>query len=197
MGVSPYRPPSLRPSAEPRSKFREFGETLLGAVALAVVIILFVARAFTVDGPSMQPTLRTGERLLIDKITYRLRYPHRGDVVVFRYPSDPSQYYIKRVVGLPGDVIRITGGFLHVNGHVIHEEYTNGPTLGEFGPYKVPEDHFFVLGDNRNNSEDSRSRSVGPVPRELIVGRAVMRYWPLPRSGWIDSESVAWASYKT
>lgn len=167
---------------------------MVGAVVLAAIIVLFVARAFTVDGPSMQPTLHTGERLLIDKVTYRLRDPHRGDVVVFRYPSDPRQYYIKRVVGLPGDEIRITGGLLHINGTAIHEEYTIGPIFGEYGPYTVPDGRYFVLGDNRNNSEDSRSHRVGAVPRDLIIGRALVRYWPLPRTGIIDSEPVVWAS---
>lgn len=194
MGLSPYRPP-LSPATSPgKSVFRELGETLLGAIVLAVIIILFVARAFTVDGPSMQPTLHTGERLLIDKITYRFREPNHGDVIVFRYPSDPNQYYIKRVVGLPGDEVRISGGLLYVNGVSIQEDYTNGPTHGEFGPYIVPEHHYFVLGDNRNNSEDSRSRRVGPVPRDLVVGRAVVRYWPLPKTGLIESDDVAWAS---
>lgn len=194
MGVTPHGGAGLPPGLDPRSRFRQFGETLLGAVALAALIILFVARAFTVEGPSMQPTLQAGERLIVDQITYRLREPRRGDVIVFRYPSDPRQYYIKRLVGLPGDVIRITGGVLYVNGQAIHEAYVLGPTLGEYGPYTVPEGHYFVLGDNRNNSEDSRSKTVGPVPRQLIVGRALVRYWPLPRSGWIRMDSVAWAS---
>lgn len=182
------------PTVQSKTMLREFGETMVGALVLAAIIVLFVARAFTVDGPSMLPTLQTGERLLIDKITYRIREPRRGDVIVFRYPSDPRQYYIKRVVGLPGDDVHITGGLLYINGSVIHEEYTSGPIQREYGPYTVPNGSYFVLGDNRNNSEDSRSRGVGAVPRDLIVGRALMRFWPLPRTGLIDSEPVAWAS---
>lgn len=194
MALSPYRPSSSLPTAQHKTMLREFGETMIGAIVLATIIILFVARAFTVDGPSMLPTLQTGERLLIDKVTYRLRAPHRGDVIVFRYPKDPSQYYIKRVVGLPGDEVHISGGLLYINGSVIHEEYTAGPISRDYGPYTVPADSFFVLGDNRNNSEDSRSTGVGAVPRDLIVGRALVRFWPLPRTGIIDSEPVAWAS---
>lgn len=194
MGLVPNRSPISAHTPSGKSVFREFGETILTAAALATLILLFVARAFTVDGPSMQPTLQSGERLLIDKISYYFREPSYGDVIVFRYPADPSQYYIKRVVGLPGDVISIARGMLFVNGQPIVEEYINGPTFGTFGPYTVPEGHYFVLGDNRNNSEDSRSARVGPIPRELIVGRAAVRYWPLPRTGFIDSVSVAWAS---
>lgn len=173
---------------------REFARTMAGAFVLAILVILFVARAFTVDGPSMQPTLQSGERLLIDKISYRFREPQRGDVVVFRYPSDPRQYYIKRVVGLPGDTVQIAGGELYINGILIKEEYTSGPIVGDFGPLVVPPGEYFVLGDNRNNSEDSRSRRVGTIPRESIVGKAFVRYWPLSRSGRIDSAAVAWAS---
>lgn len=194
LALSPNRPSTPLSTLPGKSMLREFGETMIGAVVLATIIVLFVARAFTVDGPSMLPTLQTGERLLIDKITYRLREPHRGDVIVFRYPSDPRQYYIKRVVGLPGDEVKISSGTLYVNGLAIHEEYINGPILGTYGPHTVSEGHYFVLGDNRNNSEDSRSQRVGEIPRHLIVGRALMRYWPLPRSGLIDSEPVVWAS---
>ncbi|NLN29461.1 MAG: signal peptidase I [Firmicutes bacterium] len=194
MSLSPHRSPIAGRAPAEKSVIRELGETFLTAAALAIVILLFVARAFTVDGPSMQPTLQSGERLLIDKVSYYFREPTYGDIIVFRYPADPSQYYIKRVVGLPGDVIAIAQGMLFVNGQPIVEDYINGPTFGKFGPYTVPEGHYFVLGDNRNNSEDSRSPRVGPIPRELIVGRAAVRYWPLPRTGFIDSDGVAWAS---
>lgn len=187
--------PPWVPAGKPRkSQLRETVETVVGAVLLAAFIMVFVARAFTVDGPSMLPTLRSGERLLVDKITYRFRSPEHGDVIVFRYPSDTRQHFIKRVVGLPGDLILIRNGVLLVNGVVVEEDYTSGPTLGNFGPYVVEPNSYFVLGDNRNNSEDSRSRRVGAVPRELIIGRALLRYWPLPRAGLIEPASVVWAS---
>lgn len=194
MGLSHKMPYEAVQVPAKKPAFRELGETLLASLALALIILLFVARAFTVEGPSMQPTLHSGERLLIDKISYRFREPDYGDVVVFRYPAEPSQYYIKRVVGLPGDVVRIYQGVLYVNDVPIREPYINGPIIGDFGPVQVPEGHYFVLGDNRNNSEDSRSTRVGPIPRRLIIGRAALRYWPLPKTGWIDSGSVAWAS---
>lgn len=174
--------------------WREYLETIAGALFLAVFIMVFVARAFTVDGPSMLPTLHSGERLLIDKVTYRVRPPKRGDVVVFRYPADPKHYFIKRVVGVAGDLVQIEGGKVRVNGVEIDEPYLDAPMLGRNRSFSVPEGHYFVLGDNRNNSQDSRSPMVGYVPRSHIIGRALLRYWPVDRIGFIRSPSVVQAS---
>jgi signal peptidase I len=178
-------------STEPQSTtatVREYVETMAGALLLAVFVMVFIARAFTVDGPSMLPTLHSGERLLVDKVTYRFRPPQRGDVIVFRFPGDPRQYFIKRVIGLPGETIHIKDGVVLVNGRVLQEEYTASPILGQYGPYLVPSNHYFVLGDNRNNSEDSRSERVGFVDRRLVVGRALWRYWPLTRLGALGAK---------
>lgn len=172
----------------------EYLDTVLGAVLLAAFVMAFIARAFTVEGPSMLPTLHSGERLLVDKITYRLHPPQRGDVVVFRFPSDRKQYFIKRVIGLPGDVIMGTWGSVYVNGEALTESYLATPTPENFGPYEVPPGHYFVLGDNRSNSEDSRSQRVGFVPRDLIVGRAIWRYWPLTRAGCLRPSCLVHAS---
>lgn len=170
--------PQQKPAKSP---LREYVETLLGAAILAVLIMTFVARAFTVDGPSMLPTLENGQRLLVDRLTYRFREPQRGDIVVFRYPANPSQHFIKRVIGVPGDEVYIARGTVFVNGVALQEDYINGPmfTGRPFGPVVVEPGTYFVLGDNRNNSEDSRDRRVGLVPRQNIIGRAVWRYWPL------------------
>ena len=130
----------------------------------------------------MLPTLHSGERLLIDKLTYRFRDPARGEIVVFRYPRDPSHYFIKRIIGLPGDHVVISSGYVYVNGVRLVEEYTSSLTLGSDREYVVPPGSYFVLGDNRNNSQDSRTPFVGYVPRSLIVGRAVLRYWPITRA---------------
>jgi len=154
----------------------------MGAVVLALLIMTFVGRAFTVDGPSMLPTLQSGERLLIDKLTYRFRDPAHGEIVVFRYPRDPSHYFIKRVIGVPGDRVAISSGQVYVNGVRLNESYVNSLTLGADRVYDVPPDSYFVLGDNRNNSQDSRSPFVGYVPRSLIIGRAIVRYWPINRA---------------
>lgn len=174
--------------------WRPFVETVLGAVALALFIMAFVARAFTVDGPSMLPTLTTGERLLVDKLTYRFRDPVRGEIVVFKLPSDPSMYLIKRVVGEPGDVVEIKSGRLFVNGALLDEPYVRSLTFGRNAVYRVPDGHYFVLGDNRNNSQDSRSAKVGYVPRDAIVGRALARYWPLDRATLFRTPALAAAA---
>lgn len=166
----------------PKSAWREYAETVMGAVVLALLIMTFVGRAFTVDGPSMLPTLQSGERLLIDKLTYRFRDPAHGEIVVFRYPRDPSHYFIKRVIGVPGDRVAISSGQVYVNGVRLNESYVNSLTLGADRVYDVPPDSYFVLGDNRNNSQDSRSPFVGYVPRSLIIGRAIVRYWPINRA---------------
>ncbi|NLA58833.1 MAG: signal peptidase I [Firmicutes bacterium] len=139
----------------------------------------FIARAFTVDGPSMLPTLQSGEKLLIDKITYRFRPPQRGEVIVFRYPTNPKEHFIKRVIGIPGDIISIRDGSVYINGQKLEGNYLMKNPRGNMPPVKVPPEAVFVLGDNRNNSHDSRSRLVGFVPNRLIEGRAVWRYWPL------------------
>ncbi len=159
--------------------WRDLLETVGGAVILALFIMTFIARAFTVDGPSMLPTLHSGEKLLIDKVTYRFRPPQRGEVIVFRYPANPTEHFIKRVIGIPGDTIAIQDGVVYINGQKLEEDYLMEKARGSMAPVKVPPNAVFVLGDNRNNSHDSRSRLVGFVPYRLIEGRAVWRYWPL------------------
>lgn len=173
------------PQEKPRkSPLREYVETLVGAALLAIFIMTFVARAFTVNGPSMLPTLEDGQRLLVDRITYRFQAPQRGDVVIFRYPANPREHFIKRIIGVPGDEVSIKIGTVYVNGVALNEPYVNGRMLPRsFGPVLVEEDTYFVLGDNRNNSEDSRDRRVGLVPRKNLIGRAIWRYWPLADMG--------------
>lgn len=169
--------------------WRDTVEAAVGAVFIALIIITFIARPFTVDGPSMLPTLSSGERLVVEKLTYRFRPPTRGDIVVFRYPADVSSFFIKRVIGVPGDTVEFFRGRVFINGEVLPESYVATPTLGPPGPTVVPEGHYFVLGDNRTNSQDSRSPSVGFVPTSLIVGRAVARYWPFPQVGRLTYSS--------
>lgn len=187
-----FNPQPARPATwrrQEKSKLRETVETLLGAVVLAVFIMVFVAQAFTVEGPSMEPTFVTGERILADKLTYRFRDPRRGEVIVFDPPME-SDYYIKRIVGIPGDEILIRNGKLYVNGIAASDDYTTGPIPRDFGPVVVPEDSYFVLGDNRINSKDSRDASVGMVPRSAIIGRVILRYWPPSRTSIIQPEPV-------
>lgn len=173
-----------------KSEIREYVESFAVAILLALFIIFFVAQSFLVQGVSMEPTLQDGERLLVDKVTYRLREPQRGEIVVFAYPKEPRRKFIKRIVGLPGDIVEIRDRTLYVNGQAIAEDYIRGPMYQPFGPVQVPQGSYFVLGDNRNNSEDSRFRDVGPVPRENIVGRALFVYWPLGKVGRIRIPEV-------
>jgi len=167
-----------------KSTIREYVEALVIAVVLALFIITFIAQSFLVQGSSMEPSLFHGQRLLVDKLTYRFTDPKRGDVVVFRYPADRRRKFIKRIVGLPGDEVTIRGGFLYINGERIEEPFVNGPTYGpygspSFGPVVVPDDSYFMLGDNRRNSDDSRYSDVGFVHRSDIVGAARFVYWPI------------------
>ena len=183
-------------SNQTKPLWQEVLETLLSASILALLCITFIARAFTVDGPSMLPTLADGERLLIDQVTYRFRPPRRGEIVVFRYPASPDHYFVKRIIGIPGDVVAIENGCLVVNGQPIDEPYIAERMWGQLPPTEVPADAYFVLGDNRNNSKDSRSADVGFVPQDLIVGRAIWRYWPLNKMSILTTPEAAFAALK-
>ena len=180
----PLRGRPVRPTSNGLwAALMEAVKTLVGAAVLALLIMTFVARAFTVDGPSMLPTLHDGERLMVEKLTYRFREPERGEIVVFRYPADPREHFIKRIVGIPGDVVEIRAGRVYINGSPLEEPYVATPTWGHFGPVRVPPGRYFVLGDNRSNSEDSRYPQVGFVPRSYLEGRALWRFWPPSRVG--------------
>lgn len=167
-----------------KSAIREYIEAFIIAIALALFVITFIAQSFLVQGSSMEPSLHDGQRLMVDKLTYRFVEPKRGEIVVFRYPADRRRKFIKRIVGLPGDEISIRNGYLYINGQRIIESSINGPTYGAygspvFGPVVVPEDSYFVMGDNRRNSDDSRYPDVGFVHRSDIVGLARFVYWPV------------------
>ncbi|MCX7781868.1 MAG: signal peptidase I, partial [Negativicutes bacterium] len=134
---------------------------------------------YMVEGPSMRPTLVNSERLVVNKFIYRFRQPERGEILVFRYPRDPSRDFIKRVIAVPGDTIEIKDGRVFVNGQLQNETYILERTRGSYPLSTVPAGHVFVMGDNRNNSEDSRFKDVGFVPYDLIKGKAVLVFWPL------------------
>jgi len=161
------------------------------SVLIAVVLIVFIYQPVKVEGTSMEPELSDQERIFINKFTYRfgLGEIQRGDTVVFLYPQDTSKSYIKRVIGLPGDRIRIESGRVFVNGRQLEEEYVprefrdtiSWPSGEKVVDQTVPAEKFFVLGDHRSQSSDSRS--WGWVPRENIYGKAVFIYWPLKNMG--------------
>ncbi|MEW6369023.1 MAG: signal peptidase I [Acidobacteriota bacterium] len=156
------------------------------AAALCVLILLYVARPFTVEGTSMLPTLESGQRIIVNLFVYRVSNIQRGDIVVFYYPLDPSKSFIKRVIGLPGDTVEVDDGYVYVNGEKFRDlyvprRYREHETLS---PVRVQMGHYWVLGDHRNGSNDSRAG--WQVPQKYIYGKAFFRYWP-PRSvGLLD-----------
>lgn len=166
-----------------KKEIKEWIEAIVIAIILAMLIKTFVIEIFEVEGHSMYPTLKDGERLVVNKFVYRFSEPERGDIIIFKYPGDPHYDYIKRVIGIENDVVEIKDGKVYLNDKVLEENYISEPTPGNFGPEKVPEDHYFVLGDNRNNSKDSRFPSVGFVPDENLKGKAVFIIWPLNQLG--------------
>ncbi|MGH2484541.1 MAG: signal peptidase I [Ktedonobacterales bacterium] len=146
---------------------------------LLFVVVRAVVQNYRVEGPSMMPTLQNHQYILVDKLTYFFGSPHRGDVIVFEYPKDTSEDFVKRIVGVPGDTVQVANnGQVSVNGVAINEPYVNdlgnpyGATTVTLNP-----NQYFVLGDNRGDSSDSRA--WGPVPRNDIIGRAELVYWPL------------------
>jgi signal peptidase I len=170
-----------------RKWFVDFLETILLSVVLFLGINAISAR-IRVESISMMPGLNPGNFVIVNKLGYKLGDPSRGDIIVFRLPSDPSQRYIKRVIGLPGEEISIRGGSVLMNGQKIIEPYV-GVTTSRGGSWNVPADSYFVMGDNRNNSSDSRV--WGYVPAENIIGKAVIVYWPPQEWGIIGGMAYA------
>lgn len=147
------------------------------SISIMIVLAIFIIRSiigyYMVTGPAMSPTLSDGDRTLVNKISYHFKTPERGDILVFRYPSNPIREFIKRAIAVPGDTIEIKEGQVFVNDQLQNETYIQEPTRGSFPLYKIPEGHIFVMGDNRNNSEDSRFKGVGFVNYDLIIGKVV------------------------
>ena len=163
---------------------REILETIVPAIMIALLINLFMAQATRVYGQSMEPNLRTNQRLIVEKISYHLHAPRRDDVVVLKLPGEEhAELLIKRVIGLPGEVVEIKTGHVYVDGTPLNEPFLNQYTKGQMAPQVVPPLHVFVLGDNRGFSNDSRS--FGMVAFSDIVGRAWFSYWPVDRFGFV------------
>lgn len=171
---------------------REVLETIVPAVLIALLINLFLAQATRVYGQSMEPNLHTDQRLVVEKLSYNrhirqllgLSGPERGDVVVIRLESQGDELLIKRVIGLPGDIVEIHDGRVFVNGQALNEPYVAGATTtGFYAPTTIPPLQIFVLGDNRGFSNDSRS--FGTIPLEDVVGRAWFSYWPPEQVGFV------------
>ena len=153
--------------------------SITSAVVVALLIRYFIVELYVVDGPSMQPTLLDGERLVVNKFIYHWRDPMRGEVVIFKYPRDHSRDFIKRVIATGGDTIEIKDGHVFVNDVLVNEDYISEKTRTEYPKQTVPDGTLFVCGDNRRNSLDSRFPDVGFVPLELVKGKAALIFWPI------------------
>ena len=178
-----------RDEEQEKSPLRELlGMLLYIGVVLVItfLIITFVGQRTHVSGDSMKNTLHHGDQLIVDKITYRFRDPVRYDIIVFPYQYEENTFYIKRIIGLPGETVQIADGEIYINGEVVRETYgrevIQDPGMAA-EPIELGEDEYFVLGDNRNASSDSREPSVGVIHKDDIVGRAWIRIWPLSRAG--------------
>ena len=166
----------------PKTLFaREIIETLLLTLFIFWIVNSATGR-FRIEGFSMLPTLEEGEYIIINKLSYYLEEPERGDIIVLHFPNDRSRDFIKRIIGLPGDHVEVANGVVSVNGTELNEPYINAaPSYN--GSWDVPDDHFFVLGDNRNNSSDSHNWSY--LPRKDIVGKAWVIYWEVDKWGLV------------
>jgi signal peptidase I len=191
---TPFEDEALEQS-EPSQDFqstKRFFIDLLETIILAVVLffaINAVSARVRVDGFSMVPTLQDGEYVLVNRLAYRSHLPERGDIIVFSSPQTTDLDLIKRVIGLPGDTVEISGGAVRVNGQVLEEPYIAAAPVYN-GEWEVPDGKLFVLGDNRNDSSDSHA--WGLLPLENVIGKAILIYWPIPDWNLINHvESVA------
>ncbi len=176
--------------------FLDIIETVVIALSIFLILYLFIMQPHQVNGQSMDPTFHHAEYVMTDKVSYKLHKPQRGDVVVFEAPvaancpEGTGCDFIKRIIGLPGDMVEVKDNHLYVNGSFVEEPYledtvlTKAGTYTFNGPVSIPDDNYFVVGDNRPHSSDSRA--WGPVPFDRIVGKVFFRYWPLDRIGPIS-----------
>ena len=196
------------PRPRERSLLRELPLLLLVAFLIAFTVKSFVAQAFYIPSESMVPTLEVGDRVLVSRLSYRLHDPRRGDIVVFTSPFNgqkqkrslpqrvvhsilesvglrqPStEDFIKRVIGLPGETVEGREGRIYINGRELREPYLVEPPVGDFAPRKIGKGQLWVMGDNRNRSSDSRV--FGPIAERKVVGRAIVRIWPVGRLGFL------------
>ena len=167
-------------------ELKSWSRDILFAIAIAIFIVIFVIQPVKVEGTSMQPQLSDQDRIFVNRFIYRFSEINRGDIVVFWYPRDRSKSFIKRVIGIPGDTVEIRKGFVYINGEPMNEPYLN-PEFRDFQSFDkvvVPREKYFVLGDHRNSSNDSRR--WGFVEKSLIYGKAIFSYWPVSHVGLVE-----------
>ncbi len=166
-----------------RKACQEYLDSFIIAGVVAILLITFIVRSFYIPSESMVPTLLVNDYILVNKFVYHFTTPSRGEIVVFHPPhveSPNDTDFIKRVVAVENDVIEIHDGILYLNGIVISEPFIKEQPVNDFGPYRIPSGHIFMMGDNRNNSDDSRF--WGPLPLKNVVGKAEVIFWPLSRT---------------
>jgi signal peptidase I len=185
-----------------KSTIREYFESIVITAIIALFATTFVVQAFKIPTGSMETNLLIGDHLLVNKYVYGInsgfvgkllpyKAPKRGDVIVFKYPNNPEVAYVKRLIGMPGDKIEMIGRTVYVNGQALKEDYTRyidpGSVYAHFGPYQVPDSQYFAMGDNRDNSQDSRY--WGFVPRDYLLGKALVIYWSFetPRDEYLKT----------
>src|SRR5437870_1324045 len=178
--VSPVEPPdSLGPWRRMGREFVAGVQTLVSAAVYATLIVTFGFQVARVDGLSMAPTLEDHDRLIVNKLVYELGDPRPGDIVMLYYPLNPEKMFVKRVIAKEGDTVRIVDGRVYVNDQPLHDDYVPNEfrSHDDWGPQVIQQGYYFVMGDHRNNSSDSRH--WGPVPKKYIVGKVKVRWWPL------------------
>lgn len=209
-----------KPEVGPKTRHRAGIRELLETIVLALFIFLLVRSSlqnFKVEGQSMDPTLASGEFILVNKLIYEtidlgpldavlpfvdfeddtrfiLRGPNRGDIVVFVPPINPGSDFIKRIIAEPGEVIEIRRGRVFIDGKLLEEPYLQARGNDSYNACRVPEDHYFVMGDNRPNSSDSRRRDFGPIHSDRIVGLTSVIYWPFEDVGWAPNRDIELAA---
>lgn len=174
-----------------RKQWKELLEDMLmviGVLILVLVVKNYILINAAIPSGSMETTIMTGDRVFGSRLAYVNDSPERGDIVIFKFPDDESQLYIKRVIGLPGEKIEIKDGLVYINDSVepLEEPYLKETPVGDFGPYYVPEGHYFMMGDNRNYSKDSRLWNDPYVEENKILAKAVFRYYPFNAMGTIE-----------
>ena len=166
--------------AQLREELVAWVKTLMSAAVYAILIVTFVFQVARVEGQSMAPTLEDQDRLIVNKLVYRIGEPRRGDIVMLYYPLNPEKSFVKRVIAEEGDTVRIVDGRVYVNDIPLKDDYVPSEfrSHDDWGPQVIPEGYYFVMGDHRNNSSDSRH--WGMVPKKYIIGKVQLRWWPLP-----------------
>jgi signal peptidase I len=171
-------PAAVKPA---KSAAREWAETLIVALAVALLIRTFVVQVYLVEGPSMEPTLYTGERVFVNKLIYRFRQPHPGEIIVLQDPNTPQRELIKRVIAVAGETVEMKKGIVYVNGQPLKEDFINTAirSTNDMAPVVIPAGNVWVMGDNRGMSFDSRN--IGPIAVKKIDGDAFFMFWPIDR----------------